>query len=261
MLQGSNGAARPLAGGQSLIPLMNLGLAQPDLIVDLAGVAELRRVEEERDYLFIGATVTHAQIEDRKLPETTLGMLRYVAGCIASRGVRNRGTIGGNLVHADPAADWPAALIALGADARIVGASGQRTVPTSELVREAFSTALQSAELLEGIRIPKLSQTARWSHYRVRRAANALPDAIAAVVLDPERHFCRVVLSGGRRIPRDLPEIARQLTRSHAGDSAFTFDLKGATEVLIRNGFGDDAVEAQIYATALSRAIKRALDQ
>jgi carbon-monoxide dehydrogenase medium subunit len=261
MLQSSNGSARPLAGGQSLIPLMNLGLAKPGLIVDLAHVAELRRVEEERDYLFIGATVTHAQIEDGELPDATLGMLQYVAGCIASRGVRNRGTIGGNLVHADPAADWPAALMALGADAQVVGTTGQRSVPIFEFVREAFTTALRSGELLEGVRIPRLSRSARWSYYRVRRAANASPDAIGVVVIDRERGFCRTVLSGGRQKPRDLPEIANRLANPDGGDFATKEDLERATEVVTRNGFGDDAVEAQIYATALSRAVKRALDQ
>ena len=129
LLQQSHRSAKPLAGGQSLVPMMNLGLVNPDMIVDLSGLRDLRCVQEERDHLFIGAMVTHAEIEDGRLPDTTLGMLRHVAPCIGPRGIRNRGTISGNLAHGDPAADWPAALLALGADAQVVGPTGRHTVP------------------------------------------------------------------------------------------------------------------------------------
>src|SRR5262249_38821128 len=142
LLRLANGVARPMGGGQSLVPMMNLGTARPDLLVDLAGIPDLKRVTKERDYLFVGAMITHAEIEDGKLPDTTLGMLRHVASCIAPRGVRNRGTIGGNLAHADPAADWPAALLALDADAQIVGTTGRRTLPLSDFLENAFTTAL-----------------------------------------------------------------------------------------------------------------------
>jgi aerobic carbon-monoxide dehydrogenase medium subunit len=124
LLQQSRGSTKPLAGGQSLVPLMNLGVLAPDMIVDLVGLRELRRVEEERDHLFVGAMVTHAEIEDGRLPDTTRGMLKYVAGCIGSRAIRNRGTIGGSLAYGDPAADWSAVLIALGADVHVVGTTG-----------------------------------------------------------------------------------------------------------------------------------------
>jgi aerobic carbon-monoxide dehydrogenase medium subunit len=261
VLQQAIGSARPFAGGQSLVPLMNLGMAKPDLIVDLAGISDLKRVKEERDYLSIGAMVTHAEIEDGRLPDTTLGMLRYVAACIGSRGVRNRGTIGGNLAHADPAADWPTALLALGGDAQMVSTTGRRTVPISDFLRDAFTTVLRPDELLEGVAVSRLSQGARWSYYRFRRGANASPDAIGAVVIDRERGFCRTVLGGGRKVPRNLPILAIQLSNSDGADFASTFDVRRATEVVTQNGFGDDPIEDQIYATVLSRAIKRAFEK
>jgi len=241
--------------------MMNLGMAKPDLIVDLAGIPDLKRVDEEQDHLFIGAIVTHAAIEDGRLPDTTLGMLRHVAGCIGSRGVRNRGTIGGNLAHGDPAADWAAALMALDGDAQIVGTTGRRTVPVSDFFHNTFTTSLSSEELLEGVRVPTLSRRARWSYYRVHRAANASPDAIAAVVVDPERSSCRVVLSGSKRIPRNLLVLAERLRATDGADFASKFDLRRATEVVTQYGFGGDPIETQIYATALSRAIKRAMEQ
>ena len=95
-----------LAGGQSLGPMLNLRLAQPDLLVDITRIPELKRVEETDDSLSIGACVTHADIEDGRVPDVTGGALRDVARGIAYRAVRNRGTIGGSLAHADPSADW-----------------------------------------------------------------------------------------------------------------------------------------------------------
>jgi aerobic carbon-monoxide dehydrogenase medium subunit len=258
LLQQSRGSAKALAGGQSLVPMMNLGLVKPDMIVDLSGLRDLRSVREERDHLFIGAMVTHAEIEDGRLPDTTLGMLRYVAACIGSRAIRNRGTIGGNLAHGDPAADWSAALLALGADAQVVGTIGRRTAPVSVLLRDAFTTALGPEELLEGIRVPRVSQQARWSYYRFRRAANASPEAIGAVVIDPERRFCRIVLSGGRQIPRDLPVLAGRLTATDGTDFAAKFGPGLASEAVAQSGFAGDPIDAQIYATVLSRAVKRA---
>jgi aerobic carbon-monoxide dehydrogenase medium subunit len=261
LLQRANGSARALAGGQSLVPMMNLGVLEPDMLVDLSGLRDLRRVQEERDHLFIGAMVTHAEIEDGKLPETTLGMLKHVAACIGSRGIRNRGTIGGNLAHGDPAADWPAALLALGAGVQVIGTTGRRIVPASDFLRRAFTTALGPDELLEGVRVPTLSPHARWSYYRVRRAANASPYAIGAVVIDPKRGFSRTVLGGANHLPRDLPVLAERLSGAGNSDFATRFDPGLAREVVSRSGFGGDPIEAQIYATVLSRAIKRAIEK
>jgi carbon-monoxide dehydrogenase medium subunit len=256
-----NRSAKPMAGGQSLLPMMNLGLAEPGMIIDLNGIRDLRCVEEERDHLFIGAIVTHAEIEDGKLPDTTLGMLRHVAGRIGSRGIRNRGTVGGNLAHGDPAADWLAVLQALGADAQIIGTTGRRTVPVSDFLRGAFTTSLGPDELLEGIRVPKLSCHARWSYYKVQRAATASADAIGAVVIDQERSFCGAVLSGSKHVPLNLPVLAERLCGTNGADFASKFDLRRAAEVVTQNGFGGDPTEAQVYATVLCRAVKRAFER
>jgi aerobic carbon-monoxide dehydrogenase medium subunit len=261
LLPESSGSAKPLAGGQSLVPMMNLGLLHPRLIVDLSGIPDLRRLEEQRDHLFIGATVTHAELEDGKLPDTTLGMLRHVAGCIASRGIRNRGTIGGNLAHCDPAADWTAALLALGAEAQVIGTTARRRVPLSDFVRGPFTTALAPDELLEGVTVPRLSRHARWSYYRVRRAANASPEVIGAVVIDPERNFCRTVLSGAKHIPQNLSALANGLSGANPTDFASKFDLRAATEALVRSSLGEDPIETQIYATVLYRVVRRAFQK
>jgi len=134
-------------------------------------------------------------------------------------------------------------------------------VALSDFVRGAFSTALRPEELLEGVRVPKLSQHSRWSFYRVRRAANASPDAIGAVVVDPERGFCRTVLSGRGRIPRVLPISAERLIGTDAADSASKVDPGLASEIVAQSAFGADPLEAQIYSTVLFRAVKRAFER
>ena len=161
--------AKVLAGGQSLGPMLNLRLAQPGLLVDVTRIPELTRVEDDGEALVLGACVTHAMIEDGKVPDVTGGALPSVAGAIAYRGVRNRGTIGGSVAHADPAADWPTALSALGAEAVVRGPSGSRTVPVSEFIVGVFETVMGEDEILEAIRIPKLSADARWGYYKVCR--------------------------------------------------------------------------------------------
>ena len=108
-------SAKIIAGGQSLGPMLNLRLVEPQLIVDITGLAELKQVERRGDELVLGACVTHADIEDGRIPDVTRGAMQGVAANIAYRAVRNRGTVGGSLSHADPAADWVSALSALGA--------------------------------------------------------------------------------------------------------------------------------------------------
>src|SRR6187401_1826338 len=122
LLGQSNGFSKVIAGGQSLGPMLNLRLAQPELLIDITAIDDLKRAEAGKDTLLIGSCITHADIEDQRIPDVTNGALPSVAAGIAYRAVRNRGTIGGSIVHADPAADWISALSALGAQAVILGA-------------------------------------------------------------------------------------------------------------------------------------------
>src|SRR5262245_4899705 len=133
--------AKVLAGGQTLGPILNLRLAQPALLIDIARIAELAAVTEDADGVMIGATVTHAAIEDGRVPDPTGGFLARVARGIAYRAVRTRGTIGGSLAHADPSGDWLACLTALGAEAVIANGTTFR-VPLSSFMRRAMETQL-----------------------------------------------------------------------------------------------------------------------
>src|SRR5581483_127285 len=113
-----------IAGGQSLVPMLNLRVAAPDLLVDLSHLDDLKLVTETPDSVWIGALTTHAMIEDGEVPDIFNGLMRHVAGQISYRAVRNHGTIGGSVALADPAADWPVCLIALGAMVRFAGRNG-----------------------------------------------------------------------------------------------------------------------------------------
>jgi carbon-monoxide dehydrogenase medium subunit len=247
LLDGAGGLGRVMAGGQSLIPMMNLRLAQPSLVVDIAGIREMRRAELSNGELYLGAGVTHAMIEDRKTPDATNGMLPFVASGIAYRGVRNRGTIGGSLAHADPAADWPTALLALGVSIDAVGSKGVRTLSLEAFLVGAYTTALESNEVLTGVRVPRLSPKARWSYYKVARKTGEFAHTIGAAVLDPEHGVRRVVLGGTGRAPMLVEGAARRLDRP--------LSIADAAAILDSAGF--EPVERHLHATALSRAITR----
>src|SRR5262249_38361484 len=152
LLAGDRGVVKLLAGGQSIGPMLNLRLVEPDLVVDIAGLAELRHASLDGDHLVLGACVTHADIEAGRLPDVPRGAMASVAAAIAYRAVRNRGTLGGSLVHADPAADWITALITLGAEVEIASRSGSRRVPLEDFVVGALEVALHPGELLRAVR-------------------------------------------------------------------------------------------------------------
>ncbi len=142
--------ARALAGGHSLLPAMKLRLASPETLVDLAGIAELTEFFTDRGGTpRIGAMVTHAQIA-----EGGLGVLSEAAALIGDRQVRNRGTIGGSIAHADPAADYPAVLVAVGAEIEVRGSGGTRTIGASDFFVDLFTTALQPGELVTRVSLP-----------------------------------------------------------------------------------------------------------
>ena len=149
VLSEAEASAKIIAGGQSLGPMLNLRLVEPQLIVDITGLAELKQAERRGDELVLGACVTHADIEDGRMPDVTRGAMQGVAGNIAYRAVRNRGTVGGSLSHADPAADWVSALSALGAKLTLRSAAGARTVAMEDFIVGALECALRAGEILE----------------------------------------------------------------------------------------------------------------
>jgi carbon-monoxide dehydrogenase medium subunit len=149
--------AKILAGGHSLLPLMKLRLAQPRYVIDIGRLRGMSYIREENGHIAIGALTTHAEIESSALLRAKCPVLAETAAAIGDVQVRNRGTFGGNLAHADPAADYPAALLAL--DVEIVAAStaGARTIPVGEFFLDMLTTALRPGEILSQVRVAPLA--------------------------------------------------------------------------------------------------------
>jgi len=146
--------AKVLAGGHSLIPLMKLGLAEPEVLVDIGRIAALREIRSEDGAIVIGALATHRSIADNAKIVSTLAALAEAAGAVGDMQVRSRGTIGGSLAHADPAADEPAPTLAFDATVRVIGPKGRRDIPAREFFKGTFETALASNEIVVEIRFP-----------------------------------------------------------------------------------------------------------
>ena len=234
-----------MAGGQSLGPMLNLRLAQPELVIDVRGIRELHDAREEGGSLVLGSCVTHAAIEDGRVADVTRGLMRYVAAHIAYRAVRNRGTIGGSLCHADPAADWVSVLPLVSAVAVIQGPRGRREIETQRFMTGAFATILAEDELLVALRIPKLSARARWGHYKFCRKPGEFAEAVGAVLFDPQRDVCRAVIGATHGAPHVI-EDARFLVDG--------FDPERALQAIEAAGVADDPYELQIHHVALKRA-------
>ncbi len=251
-----SGAVRCLAGGQSLGPMLNLRLVRPRLLVDITRIAELTYAEADVDWLVLGACVTHAAIEDGRVPDLAGGVLARVARNIAYRAVRTRGTIGGSLAHADPAADWIACLTALGAEVVLYGRDGRRRVPLAELMTGVFETVIKPGEILTAVRVPRLGADARWGYYKVCRKPGEFAEAIGAVLADPERGRCRAVVGATDTVPIVLADASPLFGGDPTPPLAPRFDAAQAREVLRARGLGADAYTLQIHAVALERAVR-----
>ncbi len=249
--------AKCLAGGQSLGPMLNLRLVGVDLVVDITRIAELKKIEEDDGWLGLGACTTHAAIEDGRVPDVTGGVLPSVARGIAYRAVRTRGTIGGSLAHADPAADWVSCLAALDAQAIVFGPSGRRSIPVSKFMLGVFETVLGSDEILESVRIPRLDPTTRWGYYKVCRKTGEFAHAIAAVVHDPESGRWRAVVGATDSVPIVLDDAVALFEGNLTLPLHERFDRAVAARLLRDGGLRGDDYSLQIHLVTLERAIRQ----
>jgi len=165
--------AKVIAGGQSLLPLLRLRLANPDLLVDVGGIEELHGVTDHGDSLLVGARTTHYQVVHDPLIAEHCGLLAQAAGTVADPAVRHRGTIGGSLAHGDPAGDLPAVVLALDAIMIARGPSGAREIPAAEFFVDYLTTALAPDEVLTGVRVPKLGGDWGYRYEKFHRTAQA----------------------------------------------------------------------------------------
>lgn len=237
-----------LAGGQSLLPLLKLRLAAPGRLIDLGRVPELRRIEVRRDGIVLGAMATHAMVEDSPELAAASPLLPEVAAAIGDRQVRNRGTIGGSLAHADPAADWPAAMLAL--DAGVVAGSlpSPRTIPARDFFKGLMKTALAPHEILLEVRIPRPGPGGA-AYQKARQSASGFALAGVAVVLEyGSDRVCKKAAIG-------VTGVADRAYRASAAEQALA--SHGVAEPLA-DIFASGEYRLHLARVHCARALKRA---
>ncbi|MEM8580491.1 MAG: xanthine dehydrogenase family protein subunit M [Pseudomonadota bacterium] len=183
--------ASPLAGGQSLVPMMNFRMAQPEILVDLGALKELRGIENADGGLRIGAMTRYAELAASKLVSERAPLVAMALPHIAHAAIRNRGTIGGSVALADPAAEMPAVLQALDARIELVSASGTRTVPASEFFLGMYETALEEGELVAAILLGPVAAERRFGFHELARRHGdyAMAGVTASATARPDGTF------------------------------------------------------------------------
>lgn len=189
-----------LAGGQSLVPLLNMRLALPSVVIDVGRVSELRRPTRlDGGAVRYGATTVHASFEDRSVPDPTGGLLHHVAAGIGYRAVRNRGTLGGSLAHADASAEWPVVMAAVGATVVARSSRGERRIGARDLVEGYFTSALAGDELLAAVEVPPLGPGLRWGFHKAARKPGEFAESLAVALVGPAG--AEVWLGAVREVP------------------------------------------------------------
>ena len=236
--------AKVLAGGHSLIPAMKLRLAQPKTVVDLGRVGDLSYVHEHGEQLAIGAMTTHYDIESSALLAEKCPLMPEVAAQIGDVQVRNKGTLGGSLVHADPAADWPAAILALDAEMEIAGPSGRRAVKARDFFVDMMQSAVQPSEILVEIRVPVTGRSVAYVKFAQKASGFAI--AGVAAVTDGTNGTNAVGITG----------VAPKAYRARAAEAALggkTLTKQLIAEAAAKAAEGVEALN-DIHASAEFRA-------
>jgi carbon-monoxide dehydrogenase medium subunit len=242
---GSNDDARLLAGGHSLLPMMKLRLAAPSLLVDIRGVEELVGISLEGDDLVIGAMTTHDAIASSPEVRSTHAALAEAAASIGDVQVRNCGTLGGSLAHADPSADYAAAALALDATLQVQGVDGGRTLPVEELFDGLLTTSLEPSEIITAVHFP-LRPTAMSAYVKFAQPASGF--ALVGVAVRLERDAAgvctdaRLAATGISDRPLRLSAAERPLIGSDLDDDALT-----AAAAMADEGIAD--VRSDLYAS------------
>ena len=249
------GEARVIAGGQSLVAMMNLRVASPGLLIDISRLPELCSVSEDAGAVTVGACVTHAVIEDSRVADPSRGLMPRVAASLAYRAIRNRGTIGGSLALSDPAAEWPAVLAALDAEVMVCGPGGRRSIKCTEFTTGVFETTLAADEIIEGVRIPKLWADAHWGYLKLCRKSGEFAGALAVAIADHTRGHSRVVLGAANGAPLVLDDTSRLVSNGGREEmsNAIAADLDRAADRHF------DEFQRNLLRVAATRAVQQVL--
>jgi carbon-monoxide dehydrogenase medium subunit len=254
--------AKLLAGGHSLVPLLKLRLAAPAAVIDIGRVPELRGITRRGDDIRIAALSTHAEVAAS--PEVRAGApaLAQTAELLGDPAVRNRGTIGGNVAHADPASDLPTVLVALGAQVIAAGPAGERTIPAEEFFTGIMATALGDDEVLLAVQVPVMrrgegSAYAKFSHPASRYAV--LGAAAVMTVQDGTCRAARVAIGGLLPYPRRAVSVEKALAGKPANGETIASAAQQVTLDVGRDATGDIFASAGYRAAMAPVYVQRAL--
>jgi carbon-monoxide dehydrogenase medium subunit len=265
-LLAQNEDAKLLAGGHSLIPAMKLRLAQPPLLVDISRIKDLTYIREEGGQIRIGAMTTHYQIESSDLLKNICPLLPDCASHIGDMQVRNKGTIGGSVAHADPAGDWPAAIIALNAELVAAGKNGERTIKADDFFVDMLTTALEPGEILREIRINKT--TGRTGHAYAKMHHPASGFAVVGVAANlsfnggSECKSASIGITGVSSKAYRAAGVENALTGATVNDGTILSAANHATDGVDVNGdvFASDEYRKHLAAVYVRRAIAAAME-
>ncbi len=251
----SGDQAKLMAGSQSLGPMLNLRLARPAQVLDVSRLNELRQVELIAGRVRIGASVTHAEIEDGDFDLLRGHPVQEVAARIAYRSVRNRGTVGGSLAHADPAADWILAARALNAQVEVCAfEQAPRLIEMQDFMLAAYTTMLGGGDVITALHLPLMSTQARWGYYKFCRKTGEFAEASCAAYFEPATATAQIVVGALDGAPVALEALASEVARSGvaaASEAAIEAALKGSIEQL-------DTLGRRMAGAAVARCLKQA---
>lgn len=262
-MAGHEGDARLLAGGQSLMPMMNFRLAQPDLVVDLNAIAALRSIEDRGDSVVIGAMTTYAALERSVLVADHLPLVAKALPHIAHPAIRNRGTIGGSLCLADPAAEMPALMLALEATVIVTSASGERRISADDFLVGLYETDLAADEIVTAVSIPKRHTDARFAFGEVaRRHGDYAMAGVAVATLGRETvEAIRIAcFSVGDRAMRAGASETAMIGHSIADPAAVDRALDGLDALTLQGDLNASVDMKRHLARVLLRRALRELD-
>ena len=250
--------ARVLAGGHSLVPAMKLRLAEPRVLVDLSRVAELRGISEKDGRIVIGAMTTHAELASSSVLAAKCPLFTEAAPQIGDIQVRNMGTIGGSLAHADPAADWPPVALALDAEMELAGPSGSRMIPAAGFFTDIMQTALRPGEVLRAIRVRPTGPSV--AYVKTEQKASGFALCGVAAVVDRVANRVSVAVTGIAATPFRASQVEAALeggalTAERIGEAA---RAAAAGAQLLSDMHGSADYRAHLAQVNVRRAIVRA---
>jgi carbon-monoxide dehydrogenase medium subunit len=264
ILAAEGGGARPLAGGQSLLPVLAFRLAAPSILVDLRRIPDLRRITIDDKGVHLGAMTRWRDIEDDKRLRTAHPLLVAAIGHVAHYQIRNRGTVGGSLAHADPATEMPGIAVTCDAEIEVVGPSGARTLAAADLFVGPLTTSLQPDEIITGVRLPPWPRARRWGfeEFSKRRGDYALA-AVAACYDEDEKGRARdahIGVIGAADTPIRLSAAEQVLNGRAIDDATIAAAARAASEAVDPPDdiHAPPAYRRALVGTLLERALKRA---